>query len=59
MLSLPPVKENIGRGTGIGRLMPICPASISVWNLRATLPFWVKMAVPLPHGLALVRSIAS
>ena len=24
-----PVKENIGRGTGIGKLTPICPASTS------------------------------
>lgn len=59
MLALPPVKENIGRGTGIGRLIPIWPASISVWYLRATLPLEVKMAVPLPQGLALVRSMAS
>ena len=33
-----PVKENIGSGTGRGRLTPTCPTSISCVNLRAAAP---------------------
>ena len=44
-----PVKENMGRGTGMGTLMPTWPASISNWYLRAAAPLLVKMAVPLPY----------
>ena len=45
---LEPVKENMGRGTGMGTLIPTCPTSASWVNLRAVAPFVVKMAVPLP-----------
>jgi hypothetical protein len=45
------VKLNIGSGTGIGTLIPICPAWTSLVNLRATEPLLVKIAVPLPHLL--------
>jgi len=27
-----PVKENMGRGTGIGTLIPTCPASTRCWK---------------------------
>lgn len=43
-----PVKDNIGKGTGIGKLIPTCPASISLWNFLALDPDLVKIAVPLP-----------
>jgi hypothetical protein len=43
----------------MGTLMPTWPTSISSWNLRAAAPLWVKMAVPLPLGLALMNSMAS
>jgi hypothetical protein len=35
------------------------PTSTSFWNRRAAPPSVVKIAVPLPYGLALIRSIAS
>jgi hypothetical protein len=54
----PPVKENIGRGTGIGTLIPICPHSISFSNLCAADPDFVKIAHPFPQGLLFVKSIA-
>ena len=53
------MNENIGTGTGIGTLMPTWPTSMSSWNLRAAAPDCVKIAVPLPFGLALISSIAS
>jgi hypothetical protein len=56
---LEPLHENIGRGTGMAELMPICPTSTSFSNLRAVAPDWVKMAVPLPYLLRLMRAIAS
>lgn len=43
-----PVNENMGKGTGIGRLIPTCPQSISLWNFLALDPLFVKIAVPLP-----------
>ena len=42
----------------MGTLMPIWPASISVWNLRAALPDFVKMAAPLPQAFLLMKSMA-
>ena len=36
--------------------MPTMPTSTSNWNWRAAPPSRVKMAVPLPYGLALTRS---
>jgi hypothetical protein len=33
-------------GTGIGRLIPTIPSSISFWKRRAAPPELVKMAVP-------------
>ncbi|MCY1308114.1 hypothetical protein D9M70_580990 [compost metagenome] len=39
--------------------MPTWPMSISSWKWRAAAPERVKMAVPLPLGLALISSIAS
>ena len=53
-----PVKENMGRGTGMGTLTPICPTSTSCVNLRAAEPELVKIAVPLPYLLLLINSIA-
>jgi len=44
-----PVNENIGRGTGIGMLIPTCPGSISLWNFLAADPLLVKIAVPFPY----------
>lgn len=46
--ALDPVKENIGRGTGMGTLIPTWPTSISCWNLRADDPEDVNIAQPLP-----------
>ena len=54
-----PVNENSGTGTGIGTLMPTWPTSISSSNRRAAAPDWVKIEVPLPLGLALIRAMAS
>jgi hypothetical protein len=50
-----PVKENMGKGTGMGTLIPTWPASISFWKRVAVAPERVKMAVPLPYSLALMR----
>lgn len=44
--------------TGMGTLIPICPASHSNWNLRAALPDLVKIAAPLPQALELMKSMA-
>ena len=38
---------------------PACPTSTSCVNLRAAAPERVKIAVPLPYGLALMRAMAS
>ena len=38
--------------------MPIMPTCTPRWNVRAASPLEVKIAVPLPYGLALIRSIA-
>ena len=54
-----PVKLNMGKGTGMGTLIPTCPASISFWNLPAVAPEEVKMAVTLPYSLSLISSMAS
>ena len=43
------MNEKIGKGTGIGTLIPICPASTSLVNLRAEEPEFVKRAVPFPY----------
>lgn len=50
---------NIGRGTGMGTLIPTCPASISRWKRAAVAPLLVKMATPLPYSFSLIRSMAS
>ena len=39
-------------------LTPICPTSISLQNLLAVAPLFVKIAVPLPYRLELISSIA-
>ena len=39
--------------------MPIMPTWTPRWNGRAASPLEVKIAVPLPYGLALIRSIAA
>ena len=39
--------------------MPIIPTWTPRWNRRAASPLEVKIAVPLPYGLALISSIAS
>ena len=59
MLDLFPVNEKNGKGTGIGTLIPTCPASISYWYLRAAPPDVVNIAVPFPNGLLLEIDIAS
>lgn len=41
---------NMGRGTGIGALIPICPASITFSNLRPVAPDCVKIDAPLPSA---------
>jgi len=46
-------------GTGIGTLIPNCPASISRWKRPAVAPERVKIAAPLPYSLLLIKSIAS
>ena len=38
-----PVKENMGKGTGIGTLIPTCPASMFFWNAVAVAPDFVKI----------------
>jgi len=43
------VKESIGKGTGIGKFIPTCPASISLWNFLALDPDLVNIAVPFPY----------
>ena len=53
------MNENIGKGTGIGRLIPICPHYISFWNFLAAEPDLVKIAHPLPQAFLLIKSIAS
>ena len=50
-----PVKDIIGRGTGIGRLIPICPHSISLWNFLAVEPDLVKIAVPFPYSFLIKK----
>lgn len=45
-----PVNESIGKGTGIGRLIPTCPASTSLWNFLAFDPDFVNIAAPLPYS---------
>ena len=45
----------MGTGTGIGTLMPTWPTSMSSWKRRAAAPLWVKIAVPLPFRLALMK----
>ena len=54
-----PVNEKKGSGTGIGTLTPTMPASTSLANLRAAPPDRVKIAAPLPCGLALGTAMAS
>ena len=54
-----PPNECHPTGTGIGTLMPIMPTVTARWNVRAASPEDVKIAVPLPYGLALTRAIAS
>lgn len=54
MEPLLPVNENIGSGTGIGTLIPTCPASTPNVNFLAAAPLVVKIAVPLPYLLALI-----
>ena len=39
--------------------MPIMPTLTPRWNRRAASPLEVKIAVPLPYGLALTIAIAS
>ena len=51
ILTLFPVKENIGRGTGIGRLIPTWPHSTLCLKYLAAFPDLVKIAVPFPQGL--------
>ena len=46
LVPLDPVKENMGRGTGMGTLMPTWPTSISCVNFLAAAPELVKRAVP-------------
>jgi hypothetical protein len=46
-------------GTGIGTLTPTMPTSTSWVNRRAAPPSLVKIAVPLPYGLALMICSAS
>ena len=41
-------------GTGTGTLMPIIPTWTPRWN-RGRPRRWVKIAVPLPYGLALIE----
>ena len=53
-----PAAERVVR-TGIGTLTPIIPTSTSFWKRRAAPPSLVKMAVPLPYWLELIRSSAS
>ena len=43
----------------MGTLMPIMPTFTPRWKRRAASPLEVKMAVPLPYGLALTSSMAS
>lgn len=58
-LTLFPLHENMGNGTGIGTLIPIWPTSTSTSNLRAVAPLCVKIAVPLPYLFALIIARAS
>ena len=39
--------------------MPIMPTWTPRWNRRAASPLEVKIAVPLPYGLALISAIAA
>src|SRR5699024_12308278 len=41
---------------GIGTFTPIMPTCTSFSNLRAAPPSFVKIAVPLPYGFALMSS---
>ena len=54
-----PPKEWYATGTGIGTLMPTIPHCTSFWKRRAAPPSLVKIAVPLPYGLRLIRSSPS
>ena len=50
-----PVKEKLGRGTGMGTLTPTWPTSTSMVNLRAAAPlrvFDAKPILPLPPLVA-------
>jgi hypothetical protein len=52
-----PVKENMGKGTGMGTLIPIYPASISVWNFLPWAPLLVKIEAPFPHWFLFINAI--
>ena len=54
-----PPKLNAATGTGIGTLIPTIPTSTSCSNRRAAPPSRVKIATPLPYGLALTSASAS
>lgn len=54
-----PLHENMGKGTGMGTLIPTCPTLTSFSNLRAEAPDWVNMEAPFPYGLALTMAMAS
>ena len=45
-----PVNESIGKGTGIGKLIPTWPDSTSLWNFLALDPDFVKIAAPFPYS---------
>ena len=51
------MKEKKGRGTGIGTLIPTWPTSISCLNFLADFPEAVKIEVPLPNGLLLIKGV--
>ena len=46
-------------GTGMATLIPTMPTVTSRRKRRAAAPSRVKMAVPLPKGLAFTRAMAS
>jgi hypothetical protein len=46
-----PDHANVGTGTGMGTLIPICPASTFRSKYRAVAPLLVKIDVPLPSTL--------
>ncbi len=53
------MNEKNGNGTGIGTLIPTCPASISCWYLCTTPPGVVKIAVLFLYLLLLEMYMAS